>query len=42
MGKSLVMHLLDAGHEVIIYTRTKEKAEELISLGAVWVNLPEN
>ena len=30
MGKSLVKHLLNAGHEVVIYTRTKEKAEELI------------
>ncbi|MFJ7970563.1 NAD(P)-dependent oxidoreductase [Psychrobacillus sp. NPDC096389] len=37
MGKSLVKHLLNAGHEVVIYTRTKEKAEELISLGATWV-----
>jgi len=41
MGKSLVMHLLDAGHEVMIYTRTKEKAKELISLGATWVNHPK-
>ena len=37
MGKSLVKHLLNAGHEVVIYTRTKEKADELISLGATWV-----
>lgn len=36
MGKSLVKHLLTAGHEVIIYTRTIEKAEELITLGATW------
>ena len=37
MGKSLVKHLLKAGHEVVIYTRTKEKAEELITIGASWV-----
>ncbi|WP_144509447.1 NAD(P)-dependent oxidoreductase [Bacillus sp. FJAT-22090] len=37
MGKSLIKHLLTAGHEVVIYTRTKEKAEELISIGATWV-----
>lgn len=37
MGKSLVKHLLNAGLEVIIYTRTKEKAEELIALGATMV-----
>lgn len=38
MGKSLVKHLLNAGHEVIIYTRSKDKAEELISLGASWAD----
>ncbi|TQR20175.1 NAD(P)-dependent oxidoreductase [Psychrobacillus vulpis] len=38
MGKSLVKHLLNAGHEVVIYTRTKEKAEELIAMGATWVD----
>lgn len=37
MGKSLVKHLLNAGHEVVIYTRTKEKAADLISMGATWV-----
>ncbi|MEI4769731.1 NAD(P)-dependent oxidoreductase [Psychrobacillus sp. FJAT-51614] len=40
MGKSLVKHLLNAGHEVVIYTRTKEKAEELIKLGATWASTP--
>lgn len=40
MGKSIVKHLLNAGHEVIVYTRTKEKAEELFTLGAKWVSKP--
>lgn len=40
MGKSLVKHLLNAGHEVIIYTRTKEKADELLTVGASWVSTP--
>ncbi|WP_391208234.1 NAD(P)-dependent oxidoreductase [Psychrobacillus sp. L4] len=40
MGKSLVKHLLKAGHEVVVYTRTKEKAEELISIGASWASNP--
>ncbi|QFF98293.1 NAD(P)-dependent oxidoreductase [Psychrobacillus glaciei] len=40
MGKSLVKHLLKAGHEVVVYTRTKEKAEELISMGASWAGTP--
>ena len=36
MGKSMVNHLLKKGHSVMIYTRTKSKAEELISAGAIW------
>lgn len=40
MGKSIVKHLLKAGHEVSVYTRTKEKAEELLTLGARWVSKP--
>ena len=28
MGKSMAGHLLKAGHEVVVYTRTKAKAEE--------------
>lgn len=40
MGKSIVKHLLMAGHEVSIYTRTKAKALELIEMGAVWKDTP--
>ncbi|MEK3974316.1 NAD(P)-dependent oxidoreductase [Psychrobacillus sp. FSL K6-1267] len=40
MGKSIGKHLLKAGHNVIVYTRTKEKADELISLGATWASKP--
>lgn len=40
MGKSLVKHLLNAGHEVSIYSRTKEKANELIEMGAKWFLTP--
>ncbi|MEK4128837.1 NAD(P)-dependent oxidoreductase [Solibacillus sp. FSL W8-0474] len=40
MGASIVKHLLNAGHEVTIYTRTKSKAEELITLGAMWASSP--
>lgn len=36
MGKSIVKHLLQAGHEVTVYTRTKAKAEELLQFGAKW------
>ena len=40
MGKSIVKHLLSAGHEVSIYTRTKEKAQDLLDLGAKWAESP--
>lgn len=40
MGASIVMHLLNAGHDVTIYTRTKSKAAELISAGAKWAETP--
>src|SRR5690625_1016453 len=36
MGKSMVQNLLNASYEVNIYTRTKEKATELINNGATW------
>ena len=36
MGKSMVRNLMKHGYEVSIYTRTKEKAEEVISEGAIW------
>ncbi len=38
MGKSMVRNLMKNGHEVQIYTRTKEKAEDVISEGAKWTN----
>lgn len=40
MGKSIVKHLLDGGHPVSIYTRTKEKAQELLDQGAKWAKTP--
>ena len=40
MGASIVKHLLDAEYDVTIYTRTKEKAEALVQLGAVWAATP--
>ncbi len=36
MGKSMAGHILNAGYPLHIYTRTKEKARELIDAGAVW------
>lgn len=36
MGKSMVRNLMKAGFEVAIYTRTRAKAEDVISEGAIW------
>ncbi|GEN84001.1 putative oxidoreductase YkwC [Sporosarcina luteola] len=36
MGSSIVKHLLEADYEVTIFTRTKEKAESVLSMGAKW------
>lgn len=36
MGKSMASNLLNAGYEVVIYNRTKEKAQSLIEAGCVW------
>ncbi|MFS1512655.1 NAD(P)-dependent oxidoreductase [Chengkuizengella sp. SCS-71B] len=38
MGKSMAGHLLKAGYNLHIYTRTKDKAADLISQGATWKN----
>ncbi len=40
MGKSIVKHILSAGYEVSIYTRTKVKAKDLLELGATWSQTP--
>jgi 3-hydroxyisobutyrate dehydrogenase len=37
----MVKHILSAGYPVHLYTRTKAKAEELLTLGAVWHDTPE-
>ncbi|MDC3417064.1 NAD(P)-dependent oxidoreductase [Aquibacillus salsiterrae] len=36
MGKSMALNLIDAGYTLHTYTRTKEKATELIERGATW------
>ncbi len=40
MGKSMAGHLLKAGHEVVIYTRTPSKAADLLAAGALWAESP--
>ncbi|MEH7549293.1 NAD(P)-dependent oxidoreductase [Neobacillus vireti] len=40
MGKSMAGHLLKAGYPLVVYSRTKEKANELLEKGAVWAETP--
>jgi 3-hydroxyisobutyrate dehydrogenase/glyoxylate/succinic semialdehyde reductase len=40
MGSHMAANLLKAGHELVIYNRTKEKAASLISDGAEWSDTP--
>ncbi|MCA1215591.1 MULTISPECIES: NAD(P)-dependent oxidoreductase [Bacillus amyloliquefaciens group] len=36
MGNSMASHILEADYPVLVYTRTKQKAEEILNKGAVW------
>jgi 3-hydroxyisobutyrate dehydrogenase len=40
MGEPMAGHLLAAGLPLIVHTRTKSKADELIRRGAVWADTP--
>ncbi|MHC5267631.1 NAD(P)-dependent oxidoreductase [Enterococcus sp. LJL98] len=40
MGHSIVSHLLAAGHDLTLFTRTKRKALDLIEQGADWRETP--
>ncbi|CDQ40958.1 MULTISPECIES: NAD(P)-dependent oxidoreductase [Virgibacillus] len=40
MGKSMARNLMKAGYKLSIYTRTQQKAEELLAEGATWYSSP--
>ncbi|MDG2307249.1 MAG: NAD(P)-dependent oxidoreductase [Candidatus Binatia bacterium] len=40
MGASMCGHLLEAGFRTTVFTRTRSKAEDLISRGAAWADSP--
>ncbi len=40
MGKSMARHIMNAGYDLHIYTRTKAKAEDLLEEGAHWHDSP--
>lgn len=41
MGHSMCNHVLSAGYRVVVHTRTRSKAEGLLSDGAEWADSPE-
>ena len=42
MGFPMAANLLAAGHQVTVYNRTKSKADELATRGAIVVPAPED
>jgi len=41
MGKSMARNLMKKGYSVVVYNRTKEKAEDLLQEGAAWADSPK-
>lgn len=41
MGRSMLGHLMSAGFEASVYTRTKERADDLVAKGASWAESPK-
>lgn len=41
MGKSMAGHLMKAGHELYVYSRTKAKCGDIIEKGAHWCDTPK-
>jgi 3-hydroxyisobutyrate dehydrogenase len=42
MGNPMCSHLIDAGHSLSVYNRTKSRSDNLISRGAQWCDSPES
>ncbi|GAX04151.1 3-hydroxyisobutyrate dehydrogenase [Secundilactobacillus pentosiphilus] len=40
MGGAIALHLLEAGHDLVVYNRTKSKTDTLVANGATWVETP--
>ena len=41
MGNHMARHLLEAGHHLTVWNRTKGKTEALVSAGAKWAQSPK-
>ena len=42
MGRSMARHLRNAGHELFVYTRTRARADEIVTQGAHWCDTPRD
>ena len=40
MGRSMCSRLMNAGHECIVFNRTRARAQDLLDAGAVWADSP--
>ncbi|CAJ1229053.1 NAD(P)-dependent oxidoreductase [Lactiplantibacillus xiangfangensis] len=40
MGAAMVQNLMAAGHQLVVYNRTKRKTDNLVAQGAVWAASP--
>jgi 3-hydroxyisobutyrate dehydrogenase len=41
MGRPMASHLVKAGHNLTVFTRTRSKAKKLIDMGAKWADSPQ-
>ncbi|MBS4207804.1 NAD(P)-dependent oxidoreductase [Bacillus sp. FJAT-50079] len=41
MGQSMVKNLLADGHQLFVYSRTKDKAKQILKEGAIWKESPK-
>jgi len=42
MGAPMAQHLLDAGYELVVHSRTAERAQALVQNGATWADSPRS
>ena len=40
MGSPMAGHLMDAGYPLVVFNRTKSRADSLVERGAVWAETP--
>jgi 3-hydroxyisobutyrate dehydrogenase len=40
MGRSMALHILEGEYSLVVYNRTREKAEDLLKRGARWAGTP--